>query len=47
MIASGVDLLTVSRTLGHSQPSTTSNIYGHLIDDYEARVSEAVCSVLE
>jgi integrase len=47
MITSGIDLLTASRTLGHSQPSTASNIYGHLIDDYEARVSEAISSVLE
>jgi integrase len=47
MITSGIDLLTASRTLGHSQPSTTTHIDGHLIDDYKARDSEAISSVLE
>jgi integrase len=46
MITSGIDLLTVSRTLGHSQPSTTSNIYGHVFEESSARASEAITSVI-
>ena len=37
MIASHVDLRTVSRRLGHAQVSTTGNIYAHQIQSaYEA-----------
>src|SRR5262245_55518606 len=31
LIASGVDILTVSRRLGHSSPTVTLEVYGHLI----------------
>ena len=33
MIAAGVDVLTVSRRLGHANASITLNVYGHLIED--------------
>jgi integrase len=46
MITSGIDLLTVSRTLGHSQSSTTSNIYGHVFEESSVRASEAITSVI-
>ena len=32
MIAGGADVATVAGILGHSQPSTTLNIYTHAFD---------------
>lgn len=43
LIASGLDILTISRRLGHSKPSITLDIYGHLFsasDDRAAAVFE-------
>jgi integrase len=45
LIASGVDILTISRRLGHSSPTITLGVYGHLIhgaDDRAAQIMEAV-----
>jgi len=44
LIASGMDVLTISRRLGHGSPSITLNVYGHLFsstDDRAAAVVEA------
>ena len=44
LIASGVDILTISRRLGHSSPTITLGVYGHLIagtDDRAAQIMEA------
>jgi integrase len=44
LIASGMDILTVSRRLGHASPGVTLNVYGHLIagsDERCARVMNA------
>jgi len=44
LIASGVDILTISRRLGHSSPTITLGVYGHLIagtDDRAAQVMDA------
>jgi integrase len=44
LIASGMDILTVSRRLGHSSPTITLAVYGHLIcgtDDRAAQIMEA------
>lgn len=43
MIASKMDIVQVSRTLGHTLPSTTLNIYSHLLQD----ASDDACSVAE
>jgi len=32
-----VDLLVISKTLGHRQPSTTLNVYTHIFDDKKSR----------
>jgi integrase len=32
LIKAGVDILTISRRLGHANPSITLNVYGHLIE---------------
>jgi len=44
LIASGMDILTISRRLGHSSPTITLSVYGHLIagtDDRAAQIMEA------
>jgi len=44
LINAGLDILTISRRLGHSSPTITLNVYGHLIhgtDDRAAQVMEA------
>jgi integrase len=44
LIAAGLDIITVSRRLGHSKPAVTLNVYGHLFpstDDRAAEIMEA------
>jgi integrase len=44
LISAGVDILTVSRRLGHGSPTITLDVYGHLIhggDDRAAQVMNA------
>lgn len=40
MIADGVPLVVVSSQLGHAQPSTTANIYAHVIASAEAKAAQ-------
>ena len=45
LIAAGVDVLTISRRLGHASPTITLGVYGHLFsntDDRAAQVMEAM-----
>jgi integrase len=47
LIASGMDILTISRRLGHGSPAVTLAVYGHLFtntDDRAAQVLEGVLS---
>ena len=49
LIAAGVDVLTISRRLGHASPTITLCVYGHLYsntDDRAAQVMEAMFSKL-
>jgi integrase len=44
LIASGMDVLTISRRLGHGSPTITLRVYGHLIhgaDDRAAQIIDA------
>jgi integrase len=44
LIASGMDVVTLSRRLGHASPTVTLNVYGHLYsntDDRAAEITEA------
>jgi integrase len=44
LIASGLDVITISRRLGHGSPSITLGVYGHLFpntDDRAAEIMEA------
>ena len=47
LVNEGVDIVTVSGALGHSTVSTTSNIYCHMLDNSQAKVSEAITNVLK
>ena len=40
LIASGMDVLTISRRLGHSNPTTTLAVYGHLFTNSDARAAQ-------
>jgi integrase len=44
LIASGLDVLTISRRLGHGSPAITLGVYGHLFkpDDRAAAIMESV-----
>jgi integrase len=39
LIASGMDVLTISRRLGHGSPSITLNVYGHLFNSSDDRAA--------
>lgn len=47
LITGGTDARTVSAALGHSQTSTTLNIYTHTFQEAQARAGEAVAAALE
>ena len=46
LITSGVDVRTVSASLGHSNTSTTLNIYAHTFAEAQAKASEAISEAL-
>jgi len=48
LIASGLDVLTISRRLGHGSPAITLGVYGHLfkIDDRAAVIMEAALTTV-
>lgn len=46
LINSGADVRTVSASLGHSQVTTTLNIYAHTFAEAQARAGEAVADAL-
>jgi integrase len=42
LINAGVDILTISRRLGHSKAAITLDVYGHLIDGADAAAAKAI-----
>lgn len=46
LVNQGVDIVTVSGALGHSNVATTSNIYCHILENSRAKVSEAITNAL-
>lgn len=46
LIAAGVDILTVSRRLGHASPTITLNVYGHLFTNTDAKAAAAIDAAL-
>ena len=47
LIRAGVDILVISRRLGHSKASITLDIYGHLIEGADAAAVRAIEGVLK
>lgn len=47
LIASGLDVVFVSRQLGHSKADITLRVYAHLFSRREARGAGAGCAVDE
>lgn len=47
LINAGVDILTISRRLGHRKASITLDVYGHLIEGADAAVARAIEGVLK
>jgi len=41
-IVAGVDVLTVSRRLGHGSPVVTSNTYAHLLEKTDTKAASAI-----
>jgi integrase len=46
LINAGLDVLTISRRLGHSKPSVTLDVYGHLIKGADAVAADAIDALL-
>jgi integrase len=42
LIASGLDVLTISRRLGHGSPTITLGVYGHLFSNTDDRAAQAL-----
>jgi hypothetical protein len=40
--ATGVDILTISRRLGHANPKITPSVYGHLYGNTDDKAAQAV-----
>jgi integrase len=47
LIKKGVDILTVSRRLGHSKAAMTLDMYGHLIEGADAAAAKAIEGILK
>jgi integrase len=47
LLGAGVDVLTVSRRLGHGKASVTLDTYGHLIEGADAAAAKAIEGVLK
>lgn len=46
MIANGVDVVTVSKMLGHSKPTTTMDIYSHAVEESKRKATECIADVI-
>jgi len=42
LIAAGIDVLTISRRLGHASPTITLAVYGHMFSNTDAKAAEAI-----
>ena len=46
LIAAGLDVVTVSRRIGHSNPTVTLGVYAHLFGNTDERAASAVEAAL-
>lgn len=47
LLANGVDIYAISKRLGHSNISTTTEIYAYLIDEYKKESDQKITTALE
>lgn len=47
LIGAGIDVATVSGTLGHSNQTTTLSVYSHMFQEYQVKVCDAVANALK
>jgi integrase len=47
LIRAGVDVLTISRRLGHSKAAMTLDVYGHLVEGADTAAAKAIEGVLK
>ena len=40
LIAAGLDVLTISRRIGHASPAITLNVYSHMFSNTDTRAAE-------
>ena len=40
LIAAGLDVLTISRRIGHASPAITLSVYGHMFKNTDIRAAE-------
>ena len=46
LIRAGIDVLTISRRLGHAQASITLDVYGHIFEGGDAAAAKAISGIL-
>lgn len=46
LIANGVDIVTVSKMLGHKKPSMTTDVYSHMIARAQSHATESIAQVI-
>lgn len=46
LISQGLDIVTVSKQLGHTKVSTTDDYYAHIIEEEKAKASECIAEVM-
>jgi hypothetical protein len=44
LIAAGLDVLTISRRIGHASPAITLNVYSHMFSNTDARAAEIMAA---
>ncbi|MBB1099919.1 site-specific integrase [Limosilactobacillus sp. WF-MT5-A] len=47
LLANGVELYAISKRLGHSNISTTTNVYAYLIDEYKDKTDKQILQALD
>lgn len=47
LLAQGIDLYAISKRLGHSNLSTTANVYAYLIDEYKDKTDQQIINALK
>lgn len=46
LLANNIDLYTISKRLGHSNISTTANVYAYLVDEYKEKQNDKIANIM-